>query len=54
MPDRRDLARQVRQIVHTLGKAQLGHDDLHLGNFLLSDGKLYLLDAYAVRRGGRT
>jgi hypothetical protein len=25
---------------------------LHLGNFLLKEGKLHLLDAYAVRRGG--
>ncbi len=35
-----------------LGRAKLGHEDLHLGNFLLSDGKLFLLDGYAVRLNG--
>ena len=44
--------RRSATLVHTLGKAELGHDDLHLGNFLLHDGKVYLIDAYAVRRGG--
>lgn len=52
VPNHLDLSRQVREILHTLGKAKLGHDDLHLGNFLLKDGKLYLIDAYAVRFGG--
>jgi tRNA A-37 threonylcarbamoyl transferase component Bud32 len=51
-PNHRDLAQQVRTLMLKLGQAGLGHGDLHLGNFLLSDGKLYLLDAYAVRRGG--
>jgi tRNA A-37 threonylcarbamoyl transferase component Bud32 len=51
-PNHRELSRQVRELMHTLGKAGLGHSDLHLGNFLLHDGKLFLLDAYAVRRGG--
>ena len=51
-PDHRDLSRQIREIVHQLGKAKLGHDDLHLGNFLLHNGKLFLLDAYAVRGSG--
>jgi tRNA A-37 threonylcarbamoyl transferase component Bud32 len=42
-------------IVRSLAKAGLGHTDLHLGNFLLKgDGTVYLLDAYAVRRGGVT
>ena len=35
-----------------LAMAKLGHSDLHLGNFLLHDDKVYLLDGYAVRRGG--
>jgi len=48
-PNHRDLARQVREIVHQLIKNKLGHEDLHLGNFLLADGKLYLLDGYALR-----
>src|SRR5205823_4712355 len=50
--DHRELVRQVIDIVGKLGAAKLGHADLHLGNFLLSDGKLFLLDGYAVRRGG--
>src|SRR5206468_128474 len=52
VPNHRDLSRQVRELVHKLGRAQLGHEDLHMGNFLLSEGKVYLLDAYAVRPGG--
>ncbi len=52
VPDRIHLSRQVRQVVHQLGRAGLGHSDLHLGNFLLSNGQVYLLDGYAVRRGG--
>lgn len=52
VPNHLELSRQVRELVHKLGRAQLGHEDLHLGNFLLSEGKVYLLDAYAVRPGG--
>jgi len=52
VPDHLHLANQVRSIVQQLGQARLGHEDLHLGNFLLKDGKLFLLDAYAVRSGG--
>ena len=52
VPDRRRLAEQVRTLVHNLAKAGLGHEDLHLGNFLLHQGKVYLLDGYAVRTGG--
>jgi tRNA A-37 threonylcarbamoyl transferase component Bud32 len=52
VPNRRDLARQIRAIVSQLIAAKLGHEDLHLGNFLLKDGKLFLLDGYAVRAGG--
>lgn len=51
-PDHRQLTRQVIEIVHQLGRAGLGHSDLHLGNYLLKDGKLYLLDGYAVHTGG--
>ncbi|MGB7160713.1 MAG: lipopolysaccharide kinase InaA family protein [Tepidisphaeraceae bacterium] len=50
--EHRDLARQVRELVANLGRAKLGHNDLHLGNFLLKGGNLHLLDAYAVRAGG--
>ena len=52
LPDRRRLSEQVRTLVHQLAKAGLGHEDLHLGNFLLHRGKVYLLDGYAVRTGG--
>lgn len=52
-PNHRDLSRQVRELVHQLVKAKLGHQDLHLGNFLLHEGKIYLLDGYSVRRGMR-
>ena len=54
VPDHLGLSRQVRTLVHDLGKAGLGHEDLHLGNFLLHQGKVYLLDGYAVRPGGLT
>jgi tRNA A-37 threonylcarbamoyl transferase component Bud32 len=52
LPNHLELARQVVSIVEQLGKAKLGHEDLHLGNFLLHNNKLYLLDAYAVRANG--
>jgi tRNA A-37 threonylcarbamoyl transferase component Bud32 len=51
-PDHRSLRDQVIDIVRRLGLNKLGHRDLHLGNFLLHDGRLFLLDGYAVRRGG--
>ncbi len=50
--NRRELAAMVRSLAHQLGRAKLGHSDLHLGNFLLSNEKLHLIDAYAVHRGG--
>ncbi len=51
-PDHLSLAKQIRDIVAQLIRSKLGHQDLHLGNFLLQNGKLFLLDAYAVRAGG--
>jgi len=53
-PDHREISRQVRELIKQLAVAKLGHDDLHLGNFLLKEGKVYLLDGYAVRRGMRS
>lgn len=50
--DHRRIAEQIRSLVHRLGKAGLGHSDLHLGNFLMHNDELYLLDGYAVRTGG--
>jgi tRNA A-37 threonylcarbamoyl transferase component Bud32 len=49
----RALADKVIALVRKLGEAGLGHSDLHLGNLLLRpDGEIFLLDGYAVRRGG--
>jgi tRNA A-37 threonylcarbamoyl transferase component Bud32 len=48
----RDIVRQVIDIVARLGRAKLGHRDLHLGNFLLKEGKVFLVDGYAVHVGG--
>jgi tRNA A-37 threonylcarbamoyl transferase component Bud32 len=50
--DHRDLAHQLIELLLKLGRAKLGHGDLHLGNFLLHQGKLFLIDAIAVRPGG--
>jgi tRNA A-37 threonylcarbamoyl transferase component Bud32 len=52
VPHRRELAGQVIDLVRRLSRARLGHSDLHLGNFLLKEGKVYLLDGYAVGTGG--
>jgi len=54
IPHRRQLVKQIIDMVHQLGKAGLGHDDLHLGNILLREGELYLLDGYAVSFRGLT
>lgn len=48
VPDRLSIARQIRDILRRLVRNRLGHEDLHLGNFLLKDGKVFLLDGYAV------
>src|ERR1019366_6522196 len=52
IPDHLRLCKRVCELVLRLGQARLGHSDLHLGNFLMHDGKLFLLDGYAVRSGG--
>jgi tRNA A-37 threonylcarbamoyl transferase component Bud32 len=52
IPNHLELSKQVCELVLRLGQARLGHTDLHLGNFLMHDGKLFLLDGYAVRTGG--
>ncbi len=51
-PNRLELARKIRVLLAQLARAGLGHNDLHLGNFLLRNGEVFLLDAYAVRGGG--
>jgi tRNA A-37 threonylcarbamoyl transferase component Bud32 len=52
LPNHRHLAQQLIDLLEKLGRAKLGHSDLHLGNFLLHDNKLHLLDGYAVHRAG--
>jgi len=52
IPDHLQLSQQIRQLVHHLGRAKLSHSDLHLGNLLLHEKKVFLLDGYAVRTGG--
>ncbi|HSV14792.1 MAG TPA: lipopolysaccharide kinase InaA family protein [Tepidisphaeraceae bacterium] len=52
IPDHLYLASQIRALVQQLAKGKLGHEDLHLGNLLLHQNNLYLLDGYAVRSGG--
>jgi len=51
IPDHLDLSRQIRELIQHMAAAKLGHQDLHLGNLLLHDGRVFLLDGYAVRRG---
>jgi tRNA A-37 threonylcarbamoyl transferase component Bud32 len=50
--DHLELSKKIRDLVNQLARAGFGHEDLHLGNLLHKDGKLYLLDGYAVRTGG--
>lgn len=52
IPARRQLTEKIIALVQAMGKAGLGHADLHMGNFLLKDGKVFVLDGYAVRHGG--
>ncbi len=52
IPNHLELAGQIRSLIQQLVKAKLGHKDLHLGNLLLHEGKLHLLDAYAVHDDG--
>ena len=53
VPDRIALGQRVLELVHKLGLEGMGHSDLHLGNILRADdGRLFLLDGYAIRTGG--
>ena len=54
LPDHYAVAAGLCELVGRLHTSFLGHSDLHLGNVLCSDGRMYLLDAYAVHRGGVT
>ena len=51
-PDRLELTNQVIDLVEKLGRAGLGHSDLHLGNILVKDGRVFLIDGYEVHKGG--
>ena len=53
-PDHRALTRQVIEIVGKLGDAKLGHGELRLDRFLLSEGRLSLSSGEGVRGGGMT
>lgn len=53
-PPRRQVLDQLIDLLSDLAAAGLRHTDLHLDNFLLSQGRLHLLDGYAVRRGSLT
>ena len=44
----RSLVLQVLAILQRLGEAGLGHTDLHLGNFLVKEGKVFLIDLSAL------
>lgn len=52
IPDHLSLARQVVEIVQATGRGGMGDHDLHLGNFLVRDGEVFLIDAYPVHRKG--
>ena len=51
-PNHRIIAQRIRELLKKLAHGVLGHADLHLGNLLLKDDQLYLLDAYAVHSNG--
>jgi tRNA A-37 threonylcarbamoyl transferase component Bud32 len=52
VPQRRDLALQVRTIAMHVGRAKLGHRQLGLDHFLLRGTQLYLSGGEHVRAGG--
>jgi tRNA A-37 threonylcarbamoyl transferase component Bud32 len=52
VPNHLDLSAQIRTLVHNLALAKLGHGNLQLKHFLVKEGRVYLLDASSVRRGG--
>ena len=52
IPDHGALAAKIRYLLRQLRRAALRHSDLHLGNLLLREGEIFLLDGYAVRLDG--
>lgn len=51
-PARRNLVDQIIQIVHDLGAAKFGHQNLSLDSFFFSHGKAYFHDVGGLRSGG--
>lgn len=52
VPDRRQLALQLREVLVGAGNAGLGLRELTLGSFVLSAGRVLIGDGSIVRRGG--
>ena len=52
LPQRRSLVLQVIDAVEKLGRAKLGHADLRLGRFVVSDGRVCLEGGDAVHKHG--
>jgi tRNA A-37 threonylcarbamoyl transferase component Bud32/uncharacterized protein YifE (UPF0438 family) len=52
IPEHRRLAEKLQSLLAALRRANLGHEDLHLGNLLWRNGEIFLLDGYAVRLNG--
>jgi hypothetical protein len=52
VPNRRQVVKQVIDIVEQVGRAKFGHRRLDLGCFLVADGKVYLHDVQDLRSGG--
>lgn len=52
LPNHRSLVKQVIELLERMAQGGLGSGDLHLGNFLVSEGRVYLIDAYPVHGRG--
>jgi hypothetical protein len=52
IPNRREIAATLMQIVKQIGAAGYGFTGLGLDRFLIADGKLYVHDVRGMRRGG--
>jgi tRNA A-37 threonylcarbamoyl transferase component Bud32 len=50
--NRRQIARQVVELVERIGRAKFGHRKLGMECFLVADGKVYLHDVQDLRGGG--
>ena len=50
--NRREIAKQIVQVLEQIGRLKLGHRNLRLSSFLFSDGKVYFQDAGGLVGGG--